>query len=57
MRVVGYRKGPAQETENTMSVFLLLEASQPNGSTYRLGIGCSLHPRLASMIALLARLF
>ena len=57
MRVVGYRKGPAQEMENTMSVFLLLDASQPDGGTYRLGVGCNLHPRLASMIVLLARLF
>jgi hypothetical protein len=38
-----------------MSVFLTLEASQPCGKTYRLGLGCNLH--LASVIALLMRLF
>jgi hypothetical protein len=40
-----------------MLVFLILEASQPRGTTYRLGLGCFLHPRLASMIAIIARLF
>lgn len=43
------------EKENTMTVSLTLEASQPCGKTYRLGLGCNLH--LASMIALLLRLF
>jgi hypothetical protein len=38
-----------------MTVLLTLEASQPSGKTFRLGIGCNLH--LASMIALLSRLF
>lgn len=38
-----------------MTVLLTLEASQPGGKTFRLGIGCNLH--LASMIALLSRLF
>jgi hypothetical protein len=38
-----------------MMVLLTLEASQPSGKTFRLGIGCNLH--LASMIALLSRLF
>jgi hypothetical protein len=40
-----------------MGVFLLLEASQPCGTTYRLGIGCFLHPNLASMVAVILRLF
>jgi hypothetical protein len=40
-----------------MSVFLFLEASQPSGSRYRVGFGCSLHPQLASIVALLSRLF
>jgi hypothetical protein len=40
-----------------MGVFLLLEASQPCGSSYRLGLGCFLHPKLASMIAVIAQLF
>jgi hypothetical protein len=40
-----------------MGVFLFLEASQPCGTTYRLGMGCALHPKLASMIAVLSRLF
>lgn len=35
----------------------LLEASQPNGAYYRLAIGCSLLPRLVSMVAALVRLF
>src|SRR5262249_59598987 len=34
-----------------MAVFLFLEASQPCGTTYRLGLGCFLHPTLASMVA------
>jgi hypothetical protein len=40
-----------------MGFFLFLEASMPRGRTYRLGLGCLLHPKLASMIALLSRLF
>lgn len=39
-----------------MTLVLYLEASQPHGRSYRLGIGCSLHP-LASMMALIKRLF
>lgn len=38
-----------------MTVLFTLEASQPCGKTFRLGLGCNLH--LASMIALLTRLF
>ena len=40
-----------------MLVFLYLEASQPDGTKYRLGLGCLVHPRLASMVILLMRLF
>ncbi|MET4279058.1 hypothetical protein ABIB68_007260 [Bradyrhizobium sp. F1.2.2] len=40
-----------------MGVFLHLEASQPNGATYRLGLGCFVHPSWASMVLLLQRLF
>jgi hypothetical protein len=40
-----------------MGVFLFLEASQPNGTTYRLGLGCLVHPKLASMVAVIVRLF
>jgi hypothetical protein len=40
-----------------MVVFLMLEASKPNGTTYRLGLGCLMHPKLASMVAVIARLF
>ncbi len=47
----------AIETERHMLVFLYLEASQPCGSRYRLGIGCLLHPKLASMVVMLVRLF
>jgi hypothetical protein len=39
-----------------MIVFLSLEASQPNGTTYRLGLGCLVHPTLASMVAVFMRL-
>jgi hypothetical protein len=38
-----------------MTVFLSLEASQPGGTTYRLGFGCRLHS-LASIVAVLLRL-
>jgi hypothetical protein len=40
-----------------MGVFLILEASQPNGTTYRFGLGCLVHPKLASMVAVIVRLF
>jgi hypothetical protein len=38
-------------------VFLILEASQPSGATYRLAIGCLVPPKLASMVAAIGRLF
>jgi hypothetical protein len=40
-----------------MGVFLILEASRPNGAWYRLGLGWVLHPTLASMVAAIVRLF
>lgn len=40
-----------------MGVFLYLEASQPCGTSYRLGLGCFIHPKLASMMVVLRRLF
>jgi hypothetical protein len=40
-----------------MLVFLCLEARQPSGATYRVGLGCFVPPRLASMMVLLIRLF
>ena len=40
-----------------MGVFLILEASQPRGTSYRLGLGCFLHPNLASVVAAIVRLF
>jgi hypothetical protein len=40
-----------------MFVFFTLEASQPCGKTYRLGLGCNLQLNLASVLALLSRLF
>jgi hypothetical protein len=40
-----------------MGVFLIFEASQPNGSKYRLGLGCIFHPKLVSMVTLIVRLF
>jgi hypothetical protein len=38
-------------------VVFMFEASQPNGTVYRIGIGCCLPPRLVSMVAALVRLF
>jgi hypothetical protein len=40
-----------------MLVFFYLEASQPSGTSYRLGLGCYVPPKLASMMVLLIRLF
>jgi hypothetical protein len=42
-----------------MFVFFTLEASQPCGKTYRVGLGCHLHlhPNLSSVLTLLSRLF
>jgi hypothetical protein len=40
-----------------MGLYLTLEASQPIGKTYRLGLGCLVHPNLASLVAVIARLF
>ncbi len=41
-----------------MRVVLYVEASQPCGKVYRLGIGCELPPALVStMIILFGRLF
>ena len=40
-----------------MFVFLTIEASQPCGTTYRLGLGCYVHLKLVSMVAVLLRLF
>jgi hypothetical protein len=40
-----------------MGVFLILEASQRGGTMYRVGVGCFAHPKLASMLIVLIRLF
>ena len=40
-----------------MLVFLYLEASQLRGTTYRVGIGCLVPLKLASMMFMLIRLF
>jgi hypothetical protein len=40
-----------------MGLFLIFEASQANGKTYRLGPGWIYHPKLASMVGLIVRLF
>ena len=39
-----------------MIVFLYLDARQSSGTTYRLALGCFVHPRLASMVVFLFRL-
>ena len=40
-----------------VGLFLVFEASQPNGATYRIGLGCLMHPKLATMVAVFVRLF
>jgi hypothetical protein len=40
-----------------MGLFLIFEVSQPNGTTYRLGLGWIFHPKLTSMVTLIVRLF
>ncbi len=40
-----------------MLVFFSLEASKPSGANYRVAIGCLVHPKLASALAVLSRLF
>lgn len=40
-----------------MLVFLYLEASQPCGTSYRLGLGWVIPPKMASMMVMLVRLF
>ena len=43
---VGCPKGRAHPSkESTMFVCLVLEARHPNDATYRLGLGCLVHPR------------
>jgi hypothetical protein len=39
-----------------MIVFLFLEASQPSGNCYRLGLGCFVPPKLVSMVMMLMQL-
>jgi hypothetical protein len=44
--------------EQAMKLALFVEASQPCGKVYRLGIGCELPPALVSaVILIIARLF
>lgn len=52
--MIGYSKGLCALEENTM-VFLTIEASKPNGVSYRLVLGCYLLP-LASWITIIGRL-
>jgi hypothetical protein len=57
-RDVRYVRTPrTRKRRAPMGVFLLLEASQPCGTMYRVGLGCFVHPKLASMLVLLMRLF
>jgi len=53
----GAMRDPRARDGDNMQVFLFLEASKPGGCRYRLGLGCSVHPSLASMMAMLLRLF
>lgn len=39
-----------------MYVFLGLEASQPDGTNYRVAIRCKVHPKLASLVIVFVRL-
>lgn len=50
-------RDPAQEYREHHMVIFMFEASQPNGTVYRIGIGCFMPPRLVSMVAALVRLF
>lgn len=43
--------------ENTLNVSFVLEVSQSNGATFRLGLGCKLHLVLITTVAAMARLF
>jgi hypothetical protein len=43
--------------EIAVSAFLILEASQSNGTRYRLVLGWHVHPKVASVIIALSRLF
>ena len=40
-----------------MGLLLIFEASQPNGTVYRFGLGCFVPPNLVSMVAAFVRLF
>ena len=40
-----------------MGGFILFEASEPRGTTYRLGFGWFIHPKPVSMVAAITRLF
>jgi hypothetical protein len=40
-----------------MRMLLFLEASQPDGTTIRFGFGCDMHPKLVSVLVVIARLF
>lgn len=48
-------KNHAREKGKHMTVLFTLEAKQPCGTTYRLGVRCTLHS-LASVVAVLLRL-
>ena len=45
------------EMEVTMRMVLLLETSQPDGTVYRIGLGCYIPLELLSVISILSRLF
>lgn len=54
--VVRLHQGPfCRVEENAVVVFVAIEASQPDGTTYRVAMGCKLHP--ASWLFAFARLF
>lgn len=53
--LLGYLKGTGQVEENRMTLLLAIEASKPNGTVYRLAIGCTLLP-LVSWLAGITRL-
>jgi hypothetical protein len=54
VRDVSSCEGPSRTRKGHNSWFLFLEASEPCGRTYRLGLGWLLHPKLASLGALLS---
>ena len=58
MHVAAHSKGPACKMGRAgMTVFLAIEASQPNGTVYRVALGITVPVVLISTVAAFMRLF